>query len=506
MATTPYVLGIDLGTTTCRCALFDLEGHEIVCAYREIRVHYPRPLWAEVDPDEWWRSTVVVIREALARSRVAPEQIAGIGLSGLMHAPVLLDRDGLPIAPAMLWMDQRCAPQVEALTRERQRRKPGSYPPFVTAVSAPKLRWLADTHPELLAQADTFLLPKDFVRYRLTGVLGSDSSDAGGTGLYDRERGEWDWDVVELAHVPQRILPELQPSISQAGRVTAAAAAETGLAPGTIVAIGGADTLCTQMGAGRLRAHEICMYLGTAAWIALVDGPGSDGRPMVAGFGATATTGAALRWARDLLVGESGADVSASYDHLTHQAMLVPPGAEGLFFLPHLMGERGPKPDPLARGALVGLTLRHGREHVVRATLEGTAFHLRRLIEARAAEHWPGAAPCAGVACGGAAHSPFWMQILADTTGLALRVPAVVEAGVLGAAMFGSIAAGLHTPASASQQMVHIGRIYQPDAANADCCNALYNRYCQLDDLLAPWFRTSEARIQHPEGVSHVLT
>jgi len=176
---------------------------------------------------------------------------------------------------------------------------------------------------------------------------------------------------------------------------------------------------------------------------------------------------------------------------LTQQAADVPAGAEGLFFLPHLMGERGPQADPLARGALIGLTLRHSRPQMVRAILEGTVFHLRRLLEAQASAHWSAIKATAGVACGGAARSQLWMQLLADSTGMAVRVPAVVEAGVLGAAILGGVAAGILTRDTASSQMAHVGPTYTPNPVLAPRYNALYARYCQLDDMLAPWFRES---------------
>jgi xylulokinase len=255
------------------------------------------------------------------------------------------------------------------------------------------------------------------------------------------------------------------------------------------VAVGGGDTFCTLTGVGELVAGEVCIYLGTAAWIALIDGAAQDGPPSVRSFGATSTTGAALRWVRDLLGGAGGGP--DSYDTLTEQAGDMSPGAEGLFFLPHLMGERGPQTDPLARGALIGLTLRHGRPQIVRAILEGTAFHLRRLLEAQVLDDRSTSKPTAGVACGGAARSPLWMQLLANITGMAMRVPAVVEAGVLGAAILGGMAAGVLTRDTARSQMAHIGPTYTPDPALVPRYNALYARYCQLDDMLAPWFRES---------------
>lgn len=484
-----YLLGIDLGTTTCRAAIFDLNGNQVAAAYRETPVRYPRPLWAEVDPDEWWKSTTLVVRGALMSGRVAPEQIRGIGLSGLMHAPVLLDGNGQPVTPSMLWMDQRCAPQCDELRREAAALGLAPVPGFSTGQSAPKLRWLADAQPDTLTRARMLMLPKDFVRYRLTGVAGTDPSDAGGTGMFDRDAEDWNWDVARLVGVPRELMPAIRPSASLAGGVTARAAEETGLHEGTPVAIGGSDTLCTRLGIGPLGADEVCVYLGTAAWIAMTRPAGPEGRPAVRGFGATSTTGAALRWVRDLL-GVTAEAVSISYDTLTRQAADVPPGSEGLLFLPHLMGERGPTADPLARGALVGLTLRHGRPEVVRAVLEGTAFHLRRLIEARSAALWgPGSGPSVGVACGGAARSTLWMQLLSDVTHLTLRVPAVAEAGALGAAMLGGAAAGLLSIETAQSRMVRFARTHQPNPIDASRYDRLYTRYCALDDLLAPWFR-----------------
>lgn len=521
-----YLLGIDLGTTTCRAAIFDWEGRELALAAVETPVRYPRPLWAEADPEAWWHSVVAVTRAVLERSAIPPGAIAGIGLSGLMHAPVLLDGDGRPVAPSMLWMDQRCAPQCEAIRREAETAGLRS-PSLTSSVTGPKLRWLAEAQPEVLARAAWLLLPKDYVRFRLTGTLGTDPADAGGTGLFDRQAGAWRWELVELCRVPRRLLPEVRPPDALAGRVTPEAAAATGLAPGTPVATGSSDTFCTRLGAGPLAPGEACLYLGTAAWVAIADTSSAAASRRTSGddppgaaaaavapprpealrsFGATSTTGAALRWLRDLLKApepagarpasrdRAGAPVPRApepggawraYDALTREAGAVPPGAEGLLFLPHLMGERGPVADPLARGALVGLTLSHTRGHVVRAVIEGTAYHLRHLIEVRSEGRWP----VAGVACGGAARSALWMQVLADVLALPLRVPAVVETAALGAAILGGAAAGIQAVEEARRRMVHPGPQYTPDAGRVQAYAALYRRYRRLDDLLVPWFR-----------------
>ena len=411
----PYLLGIDLGTTTCRAAVFDLRGRQIGASSLETAARYPRPTWAEVDPRVWWEGTVRVLRQTLGAAGVDPRAIAGVGLTGLMHAPVLVDAAGEAVTPAMLWMDQRCAPQSARLERAAPAGR------FGTSLSAAKLRWLADEQPQALARAAHLLLPKDFLRLRLTGAVATDPSDAGGTGLYRRQDGAWDREAVDLCGVPRRLLPPVRPSWSLAGCVTPAAARATGLAPGTPVAVGGADTYCTRLGAGGLAPGEACLYVGTAAWVAVTAEPprgepprgelraGRRGRGAPLGARSCAVRGHRHHRSRPALgprpdrppwaapggpgdapgsdpQGDPQGAVSASYDALVEAAAGVPPGAEGLFFLPHLMGERGPRPDPLARGALVGLTLLHGRGHVVRAVLEGTAFQIRRLLEERLGE------------------------------------------------------------------------------------------------------------------------
>jgi xylulokinase len=514
---TPYLLGIDLGTTTCRAAVFDPQGRQAGVSSLETAARYPRPTWAEVDPRVWWEGTARVLRQALDAAGVEAQAIAGVGLTGLMHAPVLVDAAGEAVTPAMLWMDQRCAPQSARLERS------GSSGRFGTSLSAAKLRWLADEQPQALARAAHLLLPKDFLRLRLTGAVATDPSDAGGTGLYRRQEGAWDWEAVDVCGVPRRLLPPVRPAWSLAGSVTPEAARATGLAPGTPVAVGGADTYCTRLGIGGLAPGEACIYVGTAAWVAVTTAPpggplggppGSSppGGEVVRGFGSTATTGAALRWARDLIAppgdtggpgGPGGPDgvprgdrqgsVSATYDAIVGAAAGVPPGAEGLFFLPHLMGERGPRPDPLARGALVGLTLLHGRGHVVRAVLEGTAFQIRRLLEERLSEGRGGALRGA-VVCGGGARSVLWVRLLADITALPLRVPAVVEAGVLGAAILGGVAAGVHTLEEGRAKMVGPARPVVPDPLAAARYGPLFERYRDLDDLLTPWFHRQEAQ------------
>ena len=483
----PHLLAIDLGTTTCRAVLFDLEGNEVAGAQIGTPMAYPAPAHAEADPEEWWRAVVSVVRQTLAGAAergAAAHDVAAIGVAGLMHSPVLLDEAGKAVAPVLPWIDQRSVPQLELLRRETGQR--------VANASAPRIRWLRDHHPLLLAEVRHLLLPKDYIRYRLTGEFCTDPSDAGGTGMFDRATGTWHDDLVALSGLPSEALPRVQPSASLAGTVTVEAAAETGLGVGTPVAAGGADAFVTRLGTGPLAPGEVCIYLGTATWIAVAT-PGGAGGSGMSGLGANTCTGSALRWLRDLLADD--------YESLVRHAAEVPPGAEGLFFLPHLMGERGPYEEPHARGGFVGLTLRHGRGHLARAILEGTAFQIRRVLDAGLAgrtRRWSDTAqapdaplprPTGGVACGGGARSALWMEILTAVTGIELRVPVVVEAGALGVAMLAGAAAGIVDLDVARDHMVRPGATHAPEPPLVKTYDALYRRYCQLDDLLLPWFR-----------------
>lgn len=484
---TGYLLAIDLGTTTTRCVLFDVQGVPVSEAYREPPVHYPRPGWAEVAPEDWWTATVAVVREARAAACVSPEQILCVGLCGLKHAVVPVDAGGTPLANAMLWMDQRCRAQAEWMTQEHGaliEAALGRGPVMSTTPSAPKLRWLAENEPALLDEAVVLLLPKDFVRFRLTGTIATDPTDAGGTGLFDRRSGDWSAPMLELAGVQRAKMPPVRPSASLAGGITAEAAQLTGLLPGTPVAVGGGDVTCTLLGAdvvdptGFTGPQRACLYLGTAAWV-------SAARTLSAGtFGATSTTGAALKWLASLygLVPAAG-EPQLSYAGLATEASGAPLGSRGLLFLPHLMGERGPTADPRAVGVLYGLSLAHGRPEIARALLEGCACQLRRIVEAldvTVAEL---------VTVGGGAKSPLWLQIIADVTGLPLLIPRVVEAGALGAAILAAVAIGLYSsPEQAAADWVRIDTRIKANPTAHTAYNDIYAAFAELEARVAPMY------------------
>jgi xylulokinase len=471
-----FLLAIDVGTTTTRCILFDLEGRPVGEAYREPRAHHPRPNWTEVDPEDWWTSAAAVIREALQRSGVSSESILGIGLSGLMHALVPIDKRGRPLARTMLWMDQRCQPQAEWLTREHGelvRELTGRKGPVGTTLSAPKLRWIVENEPELLRRTHKFLPVKDFVRLRLTGTWATDPSDAAGTCLFDQRSSDWSIRMLECIGVPPEKMPPIRSGTEVIGTVTEGAAQATGLPPGTPVVVGGADVPCTRIGANARVPGRACLYLGTAAWIS-VSRPGK-GRDAI---GATATTGASLKWLLALLgIEGSTREHGSRYASLVDKARTAPPGARGVIFLPHLMGERGPHHNPEAKGVLFGLTLAHGQPEIARAVLEGCAFQLRAILES----------PNLGdvrdmVAVGGGARSALWLDIIADVTDVTLTVPRVLEAGALGAAILAGVGVGVYRDVHhAAEQLVQIVARHEPDGARRELYDRIYALFLELE-------------------------
>jgi xylulokinase len=475
------VLALDVGTTTTRCILFDLAGLPVAESCREPPVHYPRSGWVEVDPRDWWESAVAVIQEVLERSGAPGDTIVGIGFSGLMHALVPIDGNGEPLARAMLWMDQRCQPQVEWMAREHGQLIQDIAGPgwaITTTPSAPKLRWIVENEPDLLRRTEKFLLVKDFIRFKLSGTLATDPSDASGTCLYDQGRGDWSLALLEAIGVPLEKMPPIHGSAEVIGAVSDDAARMTGLAPGTPVVVGGGDVTCTLVGADARRPGRNCLYLGTAAWLA-ISRPKSD---LGAAIKATSTTGAALKWLLALL-GPEDADCSQGklYESLVREAAGAPLGADGLVFLPHLMGERGPRQNPQAKGVFFGLTLAHGRAQMARAVLEGCAFQLRAIIES---------ADLGGrkdlVAVGGGAKGALWLRIMADVTGMTLQIPRVLEAGALGAAIFAAVGLGLYRDVQeAGRALVRIVAQYDPDEARQARYDRIYAVFTELEDRVS---------------------
>jgi xylulokinase len=496
MARSPLFLALDAGTTSFKAILFDSQGHEVAHERAEISLRHPRPLSAEVDAAEWWRAAVERVPRLFSRSGVAPDAVAAVGVTGAMHALAPVGAGGEVLGPTLTWLDQRCRPQVEALQRHAAAFEPVGG--VSLASSSARLRWLQERMPEVVERAHCFLLPKDFVRQRLTGRFMTDASDARSTAMVDRHTGDWRRALIEeVLEVPAGKLPEIRPAAEIAGPVTAAAAAALGLRPGTPVAVGMGDVPSTLLGINAFRPGQLCVYLGTGGWMARTLPGESDTTPATAWVGSTMACGSALNWARGLLL---RSDAAAEYVAVEQAVASVPPGSEGLLFLPHLMGERGREGDPNARGAFYGLTLSHTAAHLLRAVIEGIAFQFQREIDAAAIafhdearpphpEHKATAGPLPPdepiTLSGGAARSEQWRRIMAQVTGRCVCVPAVPDTTALGAGMVAAVAVG-HFPSlrAAADAWVRPGARTEPSVGEAATYAEHYERYRALQAVL----------------------
>jgi xylulokinase len=481
----PLILAIDQGTSLCKVALCDAHGSLIAVARRAIHVRHERPFWADVDPDAWARAVWELVPQVLRESGADPSRIEAIGLGGLMHALVPTAADGNALVPAVLWMDQRCQSQCETLVAEHGDRIQALGAPLPrTTTSAAKLYALRQHDPAVVDATHKFLLPKDYLRLWLTGAWATDPSDAGGTALLTAgEEPTWAEEYVrDILDVCPSKLPDIQPSTSVAGGLTAQAASSLGLVAGTPVVTGASDVRCTTTGMGIHTPLRTCLYMGTAAWIAR--GPDAVGGP-TRFLGATATFGAAMRWCAETICPAPNAE--ASYAEAERLAEIAPVGSDGLTFLPHMNGERGPYMEPSATGSYLGLTLAHGREHMCRAVYEGTACHIRHILDERAGPRVDNAELDALWCVGGGARSRLWLRILADIARRVVVLPREREAGLLGASLIAAVGVGRYDSVEeAADALVREDERITPRPGQGH--DDLYTRYRALDDAMRPHY------------------
>jgi xylulokinase len=456
-----YLLGIDVATTGAKALLIDERGKVVANATKEYPLSIPRPLWSEQDPADWWEGSVGSIRELLELSAVDPAAIIGVGLTGQMHGLVLLDWRGQVLRPAILWNDQRTGPQCRWITEtvgfERLLEWTGN--PALPGFTAPKLLWVREHEPAVYAQVAHILLPKDYVRYRLSGEFATDMADASGTLLLDVKRRAWSVEMLAALEIPALWLPHCHEGPQMTGVVSSVAAKETGLKVGTPIVGGGGDQAAQAVGVGAVDPAIVALTLGTSGVVfAPTVEPVVEEKGRLHAFchavperwhlmGVMLSAGGSLRWFRDALGREEIREASErgvdAYEILLEGARDVPPGCEGLLFLPYLTGERTPHADPLAKGAFVGLTLRHSKAHLVRAVLEGVAYGLRDSLDLL---RQTGASDPEQVRLsGGGARSPLWRQILADVLGIELVTVEVNEGAAYGAALLAAVGAGVYT-------------------------------------------------------------
>jgi len=481
------VLGIDVGTTGTRAIVVGNDGRVLAAATSaHAPFASPQPVWAEQQPADWWRATQQAVRSAIAGSGVAPNDIAAVGLSGQMHGAVLLDDAGDVVRPAIIWCDQRTEAECQWLTNEigRTRLLELTSNPALTNFTLTKLLWVRRHEPAAWTRVRHVLLPKDYVRFRLSGEYATDVADASGTLLLDVARRAWSPEVMQATDIAPSLLPSVFESSEVCARISAAAAALTGIPAGTPIVAGAGDQAAGAVGMGITRPGVVSATIGTSGVVfAATDRPVLDPLGRLHTFchaipgrwhimGVTQGAGLSLRWWRDqwgLTADDRG------YETLTAEAATAPPGADGVLWAPYLMGERTPHLDPQVRAALLGLSAHHTRRHIARAVLEGVAFSLRDSFTIFAEL----AVPLRQVRLGGGgARSALWRQIQADVYGHPVETVAADEGAAFGAALLAGVGAGLWPDVdSACDRFVHVATITNPSAAATAVLNERYGEY-----------------------------
>lgn len=489
-----YLLGIDIGTSGTKALLIDTNrnGEVIASSTKTYPLYTPKPLWAEQEPEDWWQATIAAIREILDESAVDPSHIKGLGLSGQMHGSVFLDSNNNVLRPAILWCDQRTQAECDWImdTVGRQRTVELISNPVLTGFTAGKIVWLRNNEPELYNQVRKVLLPKDYIRFKLTGEYATEVSDASGTALFNVKKRDWAYEMLDAIGIPKDWMPRVYESPEITGRITPEAASLTGLKEGTPVVGGGGDQAAGAVGNGVVESGIISSTVGTSGVVfAFADEPVVDPSLRVHTFchavpgkwhvmGVMLSAGGSLRWYRDTFASAETCVAKAlgrdPYDVMIDEAATVPPGSEGLIFLPYLSGERTPYADPHARGVFFGITLRSSRGHFVRAVLEGVAYGLRDsfaiLDEMQV--------PITQVrASGGGARSELWRQIQADVTGHDHVTINIDEGPALGVALLAGVGTGIYP--SVEEACKSVIRIVSTTKANKSN-KVIYDKYYEV--------------------------
>jgi len=490
-----YLLGIDISTTATKALLVGEHGQVVAVASSTYLLSTPKPLWAEQDPDLWWQAAKKSISEVLKISQVGPTSIVGVGLTGQMHGLVLLDAHGEVLRPAILWNDQRAAAECdemrETLGLDRLVEITGNdaFPGF----TAPKLLWVRQHEPEIYARVEQVLLPKDYVRFRLTSEYATDRAGAGGTLMLDLASRQWSSELLDAFEIPEQWLPPTHEGCEVTGRISETAAESTGLAAGTPVVGGGGDQAAQAVGVGAVEPGVVALTLGTSGVVfASSDHPLTERAGRLHAFphavpdkwhvmGVMLSAAGSLRWYRDVVAPQ------VEFDALLEETVGVEPGSEGLIFLPYLSGERTPHADPYIRGAFVGLTLKHERPHMTRSVLEGVAYGLRDNF-ALMQEVGLGSIEQVRLS-GGGAQSPLWRQILADVCGVELVTVKTTEGAAFGAALLAGLGTGVWSSAlEACSAAVELGETTHPSASTRDLYDRSYRRFRDHYPALAPLF------------------
>jgi len=492
-----YWLGIDVGTGGTRALLVDEAGqvrHAATAAHEDVRME--RPLWAEQRPENWWDAARQAVRNVLAEAKATGKDVRGVGLSGQMHGLVMLDVVNQVIRPSLIWSDQRSQPQVDWINRTVGKENVVRYiaNPVLTGFTLPKLLWVRDNEPQNFDRLKKMLLPKDYVRFQLTGEFASDVSDASGTALFDVVNRRWSLGLVDALKLNREILPQVYESSDVTGKITAEAARATGLEPGTPVVGGGGDQASSAVGNGIVTTGVVSCTIGTSGVVfAHSDKPQYDPDGRVHTFchavkgawhvmGVTQGAGLSLQWFRNQL------SPGASYDALTAEATRTPVGSQGLYWLPYLMGERTPHLDAFARGGWIGLTAKHTRADLIRSLLEGVSYSQKDCLDII---EQLGVSLDSVRASGGGAQSPFWRQMLADVFAKRVVTLQTQEGSAYGAALLALVGTGVYASvpevcAAAIREVDSVSP--QPDAVRTYAAG--HKIYQSLYPALKAFYRT----------------
>lgn len=491
----PLLLGLDIGTSSCKAVLIDERARVAAVASVEVPLEIPRPGWTQQNPADWWSAAVRAVRR-VGEMVSGKLDVAAVGLTGQMHGLTLLDASGGVLRPAILWNDQRTAAECDEITRrvgpERVLALTGN--PVLTGFTAPKLLWVKRHEPDAFSRIAHILLPKDYIRYKLSGACASDVADASGTSLFDVGRRTWSDEMCAALDVPHAWLPEVAESPTVTARISPAAAAETGLRAGTPVVAGAGDQAAQAVGAGIVREGIVGVTIGTSGVVFAASGryqPEPRGRlhafchavpGMWHWMGVMLAAGGSFEWL--------SATLGVSHETLLSEAAAVAPGSDGLLFLPYLSGERTPHADPHARGVFFGLSLAHGRGHLARAVLEGVAFGLR---DARELLREMGLATNDLRVSGGGARSALWRQIVADVFNEPVAAVEVPEGAAFGAALLAGVGAGVWSDVGAAASAAGLRAEKEAPSAAAGHYAEVYPRYRALYPALREQFSPGSA-------------
>lgn len=497
-----YIIAHDLGTTGNKATLYDREGHLVGSAFFAYQTEFAHTGWAEQDPDDWWEAVCTSTQQLLKETKVRGDEIACITFSGQMMGAVPLDKNARPLRKAIIWADQRSVKQEQWLGehidaadvyRITGHRLSASY-------SLCKILWMRDHQPDIYRTTHKFVHAKDSMVARLTGQFVTDPSDGSSMNLYDLEGGVWSEKIIQASGLNPDQLPEIRQSIEVVGEVRREIADEVGVVAGTPVVIGGGDGSCAAAGAGVIKEGSAYNYIGSSSWIALsTPHPIYDPNYRTFTFGhiipnmfmPTGTmqaAGASYQWTRDQLapLEKQMADVLgiSPYELMNLEGEKTAVGANGLIYLPYLMGERSPRWNPRARGAFIGLTIRHTRAEMLRAVLEGITMNLRVILDAFRVQ---GTTVEAMRVIGGGARGRFWNQIMADLYGMPVQRLAILEeATSMGAALAGGVGVGLYPDFSMIETMNEVAEVIQPDPASQATYEKIYPIFNAAYDALLP--------------------